>query len=169
MWNQHPWQPGLCHEWWLCLCILLLSVWLQHQFAFTLSLSCRPSTSSAQVLAVQGHCPITSLAWCPQGSILISASPISTAIMVECKQYNYTTFNVWRSSSSFWHSAQHTCRVASLALLIFPWQVTDIRTACSADVSDLPREDGACCACPMPLSLNTIVYEACGLHFRPGM
>ncbi|XP_074647828.1 aladin-like isoform X2 [Tubulanus polymorphus] len=47
-----------------------------------MSLSTRPSTSSVQVLSQSGHCPITSLAWCPKGGVLVSASAADTAMMV---------------------------------------------------------------------------------------
>ncbi|XP_064647659.1 aladin-like isoform X2 [Lineus longissimus] len=47
-----------------------------------MSLSTRPSTGSVQVLSHSGHCPITSIAWCPKGGALISASPADTSMMV---------------------------------------------------------------------------------------
>lgn len=46
------------------------------------SLATRPSSSSVQVLCRHGHCPVTSVSWCPQGGILITASPTDTAILV---------------------------------------------------------------------------------------
>lgn len=46
------------------------------------SLATRPSTSCAQVLSTPGHCPIISVAWCPLDSVLVSASPTDSAIMV---------------------------------------------------------------------------------------
>jgi aladin len=41
----------------------------------------RPSSSSVQVLQESGHCPITSLSWSPDGRILMSSSPVDTAMM----------------------------------------------------------------------------------------
>lgn len=46
----------------------------------------RPSSGCAQVLSHPGHSPVTSIAWSPSGSLLVSASPMDTAMMV------------WRSS-----------------------------------------------------------------------
>ncbi|KAL5007306.1 hypothetical protein ScPMuIL_016112 [Solemya velum] len=45
------------------------------------SLATRPSSSSVQVLHHQGHSPITSLSWNPNGDVLLSASPVDTAMM----------------------------------------------------------------------------------------
>ncbi|XP_071947583.1 aladin-like isoform X2 [Antedon mediterranea] len=46
------------------------------------SLSTRPAASAAQVLAYQGHGPVTSLAWDPKGGLLASASPSDTAMLI---------------------------------------------------------------------------------------
>ncbi|XP_049609852.1 aladin [Syngnathus scovelli] len=46
------------------------------------SLSTRPSSGCAQVLSHPGHSPVTSIAWSPNGSLLASASPKDTAMMV---------------------------------------------------------------------------------------
>ncbi|KAJ8257963.1 hypothetical protein GJAV_G00191640 [Gymnothorax javanicus] len=46
------------------------------------SLSTRPSAGCAQVLSHPRHAPVTSLAWDPCGSLLISASPVDTSMMV---------------------------------------------------------------------------------------
>ncbi|ESP00171.1 hypothetical protein LOTGIDRAFT_173406 [Lottia gigantea] len=46
------------------------------------SLAARPSSSCVQVLSQTGHSPISSLAWHPQASLLLSSSPTDTAIMV---------------------------------------------------------------------------------------
>lgn len=42
----------------------------------------RPSSGCAQVLSHPGHSPVTSIAWSPSGSLLVSASPMDTAMMV---------------------------------------------------------------------------------------
>ncbi|KAG9339677.1 hypothetical protein JZ751_023323 [Albula glossodonta] len=41
-----------------------------------------PSSGCAQVLSHPGHSPVTSIAWAPSGSVLISASPVDTSMMV---------------------------------------------------------------------------------------
>ncbi|NWZ58891.1 AAAS protein, partial [Spizaetus tyrannus] len=46
------------------------------------SLSTRPSSGCAQVLSYPGHSPVTSLAWAPSGELLLSASPVNTAMLV---------------------------------------------------------------------------------------
>lgn len=45
------------------------------------SLAARPSTSSVQVLQQSNHGPVTSLSWDPNGRVLLSSSPVDTAIM----------------------------------------------------------------------------------------
>ncbi|KAL3831795.1 hypothetical protein ACJMK2_023499 [Sinanodonta woodiana] len=45
------------------------------------SLATRPSSSSVQVLQQSNHCPVTCLAWDVNGRILLSSSPVDTAMM----------------------------------------------------------------------------------------
>lgn len=45
------------------------------------SLASRPSSSSVQILQQSSHSPVTSLCWNPAGTILLSASPVDSAMM----------------------------------------------------------------------------------------
>ncbi|XP_052832772.1 aladin [Octopus bimaculoides] len=47
-----------------------------------MSLAERPSASCVQILQQDHHSPVSSLGWSPSGDLLLSASPIDTAIMV---------------------------------------------------------------------------------------
>ncbi|XP_008119393.2 aladin isoform X2 [Anolis carolinensis] len=75
------------------------------------SLSTRPSSGCAQVLSHPGHSPITSLAWAPSGGLLLSASPVDTAMLVwdvsteNCIQLQWfggggVTYLAWSSEGS---------------------------------------------------------------------
>ncbi|XP_023669191.1 aladin [Paramormyrops kingsleyae] len=71
------WKP-LCASALAVACHNCLLVW----HVDPTSLSTRPSSGCAQVLSHPGHSPVTSIAWCPNGSLLLSASPVDTAMMV---------------------------------------------------------------------------------------
>ncbi|KAM6976483.1 aladin [Aplochiton taeniatus] len=71
------WKP-LCASALAVACHNCLLVW----HVDPTSLSTRPSSGCAQVLSHAGHSPVTSIAWSPSGSLLVSASPVDTAMMV---------------------------------------------------------------------------------------
>ncbi|XP_077368761.1 aladin isoform X1 [Festucalex cinctus] len=71
------WKP-LCASGLAVACQSCLLVW----HVDPCSLSTRPSSGCAQVLSHPGHSPVTSIAWSPNGSLLVSASPNDTAMMV---------------------------------------------------------------------------------------
>uniref|UniRef100_A0AAR2KKN2 Aladin seven-bladed propeller domain-containing protein n=1 Tax=Pygocentrus nattereri TaxID=42514 RepID=A0AAR2KKN2_PYGNA len=71
------WKP-LCASALAVACHTCLLVW----HVDPTSLSTRPSSGCAQVLSHPGHSPVTSIAWSPSGSLLVSASPVDTAMMV---------------------------------------------------------------------------------------
>lgn len=71
------WKP-LCASGLAVACQSCILVW----HVDPCSLSTRPSSGCAQVLSHPGHSPVTSIAWSPSGSLLISASPMDTAMMV---------------------------------------------------------------------------------------
>uniref|UniRef100_A0A8B9L8C6 Aladin seven-bladed propeller domain-containing protein n=1 Tax=Astyanax mexicanus TaxID=7994 RepID=A0A8B9L8C6_ASTMX len=71
------WKP-LCASALAVACHTCLLVW----HVDPSSLSTRPSSGCAQVLSHPGHSPVTSVAWSPSGSLLVSASPVDTAMMV---------------------------------------------------------------------------------------
>lgn len=52
----------------------------------------RPSSGCAQVLSHPGHSPVTTIAWSPSGSLLVSASPVDTAMMVGARFFFLSIF-----------------------------------------------------------------------------
>ncbi|XP_048048536.1 aladin [Megalobrama amblycephala] len=83
---KHRCQRSVCALQWKPLCGSALAVACQSCLLIwhvdPASLSTRPSSGCAQVLSHPGHSPITSIAWSPTGSLLVSASPVDTAMMV---------------------------------------------------------------------------------------
>uniref|UniRef100_A0A672R222 Aladin seven-bladed propeller domain-containing protein n=1 Tax=Sinocyclocheilus grahami TaxID=75366 RepID=A0A672R222_SINGR len=83
---KHRCQRSVCALQWKPLCGSALAVACQSCLLIwhvdPTSLSTRPSSGCAQVLSHPGHSPITSIAWSPTGSLLVSASPVDTAMMV---------------------------------------------------------------------------------------
>lgn len=59
----------------------------------------RPSSGCAQVLSHPGHSPVTSMAWSPSGSLLVSASPMDTAMMVGETRLPFRTASFWEQQS----------------------------------------------------------------------
>ncbi|XP_013855533.1 aladin isoform X1 [Austrofundulus limnaeus] len=83
---KHRLQKNIAAVQWKPLCASALAVACQNCLLVwhvdPCSLSTRPSSGCAQVLSRPGHSPITSIAWSPSGSLLLSASPMDTAMMV---------------------------------------------------------------------------------------
>ncbi|KAM3871910.1 aladin [Diretmus argenteus] len=83
---KHRLQRSVAAVQWKPLCASALAVACQNCLLVwhvdPCSLSTRPSSGCAQVLSHPGHSPVTSIAWSPSGSLLVSASPMDTAIMV---------------------------------------------------------------------------------------
>nr|XP_028577362.1 aladin isoform X2 [Podarcis muralis] len=83
---KHRLQRNVASVAWKPLCASLLAV-ACHSCVLVwhldpTSLSTRPSSGCAQVLSHPGHSPVTSLAWAPSGGLLLSASPVDTAMLV---------------------------------------------------------------------------------------
>ncbi|XP_065515823.1 aladin isoform X1 [Lathamus discolor] len=83
---KHRLQRSVAALAWKPLCASILAVACQSCLLLwhldPTSLSTRPSSGCAQVLAYPGHSPVTSLAWAPSGDLLLSASPVDTAMLV---------------------------------------------------------------------------------------
>ncbi|KAG7269273.1 hypothetical protein CRUP_024900, partial [Coryphaenoides rupestris] len=83
---KHRLQRGVACVQWKPLCASALAVACQSGLLVwhvdPCSLSTRPSSGCAQVLSHPGHAPVTSIAWSPSGSLLVSASPVDTSMMV---------------------------------------------------------------------------------------
>uniref|UniRef100_G3NFQ2 Achalasia, adrenocortical insufficiency, alacrimia n=1 Tax=Gasterosteus aculeatus aculeatus TaxID=481459 RepID=G3NFQ2_GASAC len=83
---KHRLQRSVAAVQWKPLCASALAVACQNcslvWHVDPCSLSTRPSSGCAQVLSHPGHSPVTSIAWSPSGSLLLSASPMDTAMMV---------------------------------------------------------------------------------------
>ncbi|XP_037267949.1 aladin isoform X2 [Falco rusticolus] len=83
---KHRLQRNVAAVAWKPLCASILAVACQSCVLVwhldPTSLSTRPSSGCAQVLSYPGHSPVTSLAWAPSGDLLLSASPVDTAMLV---------------------------------------------------------------------------------------
>uniref|UniRef100_A0A8B9NFX1 Aladin WD repeat nucleoporin n=5 Tax=Accipitriformes TaxID=2558200 RepID=A0A8B9NFX1_9AVES len=83
---KHRLQRNVAAMAWKPLCASILAVACQSCVLVwhldPTSLSTRPSSGCAQVLSYPGHSPVTSLAWAPSGELLLSASPVNTAMLV---------------------------------------------------------------------------------------
>uniref|UniRef100_A0A669CYN0 Achalasia, adrenocortical insufficiency, alacrimia n=1 Tax=Oreochromis niloticus TaxID=8128 RepID=A0A669CYN0_ORENI len=83
---KHRLQRNVAVVQWKPLCASALAVGCQNCLLVwhvdPCSLSTRPSAGCAHVLSHPGHAPVTSIAWSPSGSLLVSASPMDTAMMV---------------------------------------------------------------------------------------
>uniref|UniRef100_A0A3B5M1G5 Achalasia, adrenocortical insufficiency, alacrimia n=1 Tax=Xiphophorus couchianus TaxID=32473 RepID=A0A3B5M1G5_9TELE len=83
---KHRLQRNVAAVQWKPLCASALAVACQNCLLVwnvdPCSLSTRPSSSCAQVLSHPGHSPVTSIAWSPSGSLLVSASPLDTSMTV---------------------------------------------------------------------------------------
>lgn len=112
---KHRLQRNVAAVAWKPLCASILAVACQSCVLLwhldPTSLSTRPSSGCAQVLSYPGHSPVTSLAWAPSGKLLLSASPVDTAMLVwdvsteNCVQLQWfggggVTFLAWSPDGS---------------------------------------------------------------------
>ncbi|KAM9855639.1 aladin isoform 2-T2 [Aulostomus maculatus] len=83
---KHRLQRNVAAVQWKPLCASALAVACQNCLLVwhvdPCSLSTRPSSGCAQVLSHPDHSPVNSIAWSPSGSLLVSASPMDTAMIV---------------------------------------------------------------------------------------
>ncbi|XP_040278176.1 aladin [Bufo bufo] len=83
---KHRLQKDVASMAWKPLCASILAVACQSCVLVwhidPTSLSTRPSSGCAQILTHPGHSPVTSVAWSPKGGVLLSASPVDTAMLV---------------------------------------------------------------------------------------
>ncbi|CAH2224751.1 aladin isoform X2 [Pelobates cultripes] len=83
---KHRLQKDVASMAWKPLCASILAVACQSCVLVwhvdPTSLSTRPSSGCAQILSHPGHSPVTSVCWSPSGSVLLSASPVDTAMLV---------------------------------------------------------------------------------------
>uniref|UniRef100_A0A4W5M562 Achalasia, adrenocortical insufficiency, alacrimia n=1 Tax=Hucho hucho TaxID=62062 RepID=A0A4W5M562_9TELE len=89
------WKP-LCASVLAVACHNCLLVW----HVDPTSLSTRPSSGCTQVLSHPGHSPVTSMAWSPNGSLLVSASPRDTAMLVWDVGVERVTYQSWSPDGS---------------------------------------------------------------------
>uniref|UniRef100_A0A8C7D9X1 Achalasia, adrenocortical insufficiency, alacrimia n=1 Tax=Oncorhynchus kisutch TaxID=8019 RepID=A0A8C7D9X1_ONCKI len=89
------WKP-LCVSTLAVACHNCLLVWHVDPTSF----STRPSSGCAQVLSHPGHSPVTSMAWSPNGSLLVSASPRDTAMLVWDVAVESFTYLSWSPDGS---------------------------------------------------------------------
>ncbi|XP_043939843.1 aladin isoform X2 [Protopterus annectens] len=83
---KHRLQKSVAMLAWKPLCASVLAVACQSCVLIwhvdPTSLSTRPSSGCAQVLAHPGHSPVSCVAWSPIGGMLLSASPVDTSMLV---------------------------------------------------------------------------------------
>ncbi|KAM8976479.1 aladin [Pelodytes ibericus] len=83
---KHRLQKDVASLAWKPLCASILAVACQSCVLVwhvdPTSLSTRPSSGCAQILSHPGHSPVTSICWSPSGRVLLSASPVDTAMLV---------------------------------------------------------------------------------------
>uniref|UniRef100_A0A8C5PBG8 Aladin WD repeat nucleoporin n=1 Tax=Leptobrachium leishanense TaxID=445787 RepID=A0A8C5PBG8_9ANUR len=83
---KHRLQKDVASMAWKPLCASILAVACQSCVLVwhvdPNSLSTRPSSGCAQILSYPGHSPVTSVCWSPSAKVLLSASPVDTAVLV---------------------------------------------------------------------------------------
>ncbi|XP_077339977.1 aladin [Lithobates pipiens] len=83
---KHRLQKDVASMAWKPLCASILAVACQSCVIVwhvdPTSLSTRPSSGCSQILSHPGHSPVTSVCWSPKGGLLLSSSPVDTAMLV---------------------------------------------------------------------------------------